>query len=216
MPRPLPLNVQLEVLGHVPPWDWDPEHKQMTRPLISCSLVCKAWCRICQRKLLRNVKIWNKEELERLVALLSSATHPIGTYIIQLSLWNDLCQIALLYLATKLPSLRCLDLGSSYPRAGPFIIRSSDVMHLKHFRTVTELRLYGVDFQSFWDFRRLIVALPALSTLRLDRISLVESNPSQKPNWGIPSLFTFPQHLTCVTVHNFQDLNLLYMWATPF
>lgn len=213
MPRPLPLRIQVEVLGHLRKWKGWEELVDDIPTLHSCSLVCKAWCRVCQRKLLRveGVEINNHRKLERFVALLSSsAVNPIGTYVTHLELWGNICHIAPFYLATKLPSLRRLNIIVPYP--DPFVVRSSLVMHLKHFRTVTELELSWVQFQSFWELRRLVVALPALSTLHLYEVELVDPNPFQK---RVPSLLTFPQNLTCVSVSS-STLNPLWLWAYPF
>ncbi len=207
-PRPLvPLNfeIQVKVLGHIPD----------TKSLISCCLVCKAWCRICQRRLLRTVHIVDHQKLERLWASLFSATHPIGTYITHLTLYYHPCRISPFYLATRLTSLQSLYIIRPFVD-DPFVVQSSLVMHLKHFRTVTELTLFKVKFQSFWDFRRFIVALPSLSTLNLVHVDLVESNPFQRPICQVPSLYTFPQNLFCLIVDLYSSINPLWVWTTLF
>lgn len=219
MPRQLPLNLQVEVLGHIE-WDeWRADDD--LRTLLSCCLVCEAWCRICQKKLLKFVEVRNYKELERVVASLSSATYPIGTYVTHLSLEYSVCQIAPFYLATKLPSLRRLDIKGPclFSHHKPIVVRSSLVMHLKHFNTVTELSLSGVSLQSFWDFHTLIIALPALSTLRLHDVQLLTSNPPRSSYGRLPSRSTFPQSsikLSVTLVGSHWNWNPLWMWATPF
>lgn len=219
MPPTLPLKLQVEVLGHLREWSgWCANEDSET--LLSCCLVCKAWCRIAQRKLLTgsNISIYNHKQLERVVASLSSATHPIGTYVTHLSLQREMCDIAPFYLATKLSSLRRLNINGYYPH-NLFVVRSLLVMHLKHFQTVTELMLSDVQFQSFWDFCRLIVALPALSTLRLWNVYLLTSNPPRSSYGRLPSLSTFPQKfidLSVILIGIGWNWNPLWMWATPF
>lgn len=219
MPRPLPLKLQGKVLGHLEEptkwYGWMADDD--VRTLLSCCLVCKAWCRICQKKLLKFLSILNRTKLERVVASLSSATHPIGTCVTRLILSRDTCHIAPFYLATKLPSLRHLVIHGPYH--GPFVVRSSLVVLLKYFKTVNELSLFGVRFQSFWDFRRLVVALPALSTLHLEDVDLLDSNPPRSSYGRLRSLSTFPQNLIDLSVilkGSDCNWNPLWMWATPF
>lgn len=218
MPRLLPLKIQIEILDHVN-WDgWYPN--ESSRTLASCRLVCKAWSRICQRKLLKTVIILDHQRLERLVAFLSSATRPHSrsspsSYVYMLFFNANTRNVAPLYLATKLPFLRCLVifLNEDTP---PFIIHSSLVMHLRHFRTVVALVLDVILFQSFSDFRRLISSLPALYFLSLNKVDLLDSSPLQKPNGKIHSPFTFPQNLTDLQVHVLSGWNPLWIWITPY
>ncbi len=218
MSCPLPLKIQIKVLGHLSPSSLDyidGGYVRGSQTLLSCCLVRKDWRRVCQRKLLSAVFIWNHRELNRLVASFSSAAHPIGTYVTYLSLDEDVSHVAPFYLAQKLSCLRHLDI-SSYHR-GPFVVRSSLAMHIKHFRTVTELSLNRVTFQSSWDFCRLIVGLSALSTLRLKHVDLLDSNPLRRHDGSesVLSLFTFPRDLTYLHVTPSSNLNPLWMWATP-
>lgn len=215
MPPLLSLNLQVQVLGHLREWGgWRTDDN--ARTLLSCCLVCKAWCQVCQRKLLRveEVHIGDHRQLENFVGLLSSsAVNPIGTYVTQLSLYGNMCQIAPFYLATKLSSLRRLAIKYS-------IDRSSLIMHLKLFRTVTELKLESVTFQSFWDFCHLVVTLPALSILRLGNVRLLnsESSPFGTPDGRVPSFFNLPRNLHYLSIafpSRNWNWNPLWIWATP-
>ncbi len=214
MPRPLPLNIQVEILGHLSGYSG-----YGVTTLVPCCSVCKVWRRICQRKLFKTVFISNHQQLKRLVASLSSATHPIGNYVTPLDLYDDLCRVAPFYLATKLPLLQRLNI--EWTNVTPFNVQSSLIMSLKHFRAVIELTLNDLTFQSFWDFYRFIVALPALSNLHLDGICLYP-NLSQRSDGKVPSVFMFPQNLTQLYVHTLSKrfnplpLNPLWIWSTPF
>ncbi len=212
---PLPLNIQVHVLSHI---EWDGrETNDDSRALACCRLVCKAWSHLCRRKLLRTVFLRDWEGLNSVVASLTSqsATHLICTYITQLDLYHDMCHVAPLYLAKRLPSLRRLVLWRPETHT-PLIVRSSLVMHLKHFRTVSELVLDNITFQSFWDFHRLTISLPALSFLQLLSVDLLDSDPFHSPHGRVPSLFAFPQSLTELYVQVPSGWNPLWIWITPF
>lgn len=229
MPRPLPVKLQLRILGHLE-WDiWEADDR--SRTLASCCLVCRAWCLMCQRELLSVTTIWTRRQLRRLMAILSSETCSIGAYITQLSLVADsdaedksFHHMALFYLPTKLPSVRCLILHGTYI---PVSLNRSSVyplyldhpsipMHLKHFTTVTELHLSDIAFQSFWEFRRLVVALPALSSLYISAIDVVgDPDPFQKSDRRVPSLFSVPWNLVHLSLAVSTAWNPLWLWVSP-
>ncbi len=161
--------------------------------------------------------------------------HPIGTFIVELSFpsndgVNPLYHIALFYLAKKLPSLRSLviDGGDTPDIDDPHLLsplsrtatqltyhaHSSLIAHLKHFSTVTQLRLSHMMFQSFWDFRRFIIAFPELSTLHLDRVDLPGSYPFQRRDGRVPSLLSVPQNLTSISAYGMK-WNPLWIWVVP-
>lgn len=90
----------------------------------------------------------------------------------------------------------------------------SVIMHLKHFTTVTELSLANMTFQSYWEFRRFVVALPALSDLHLDNILLTHSDPIWRHIRRSPSLFSAPQNLTHLSIGSPLSWNPLWIWVT--
>ncbi len=87
MRRPLPIKLQLQILGHLE-WDfWEADERLQT--LASFCLVCQAWCGHFQRELLRAISLRTRRHLTRLVMMLSSVAHLIGTYTTRLSLCAD-------------------------------------------------------------------------------------------------------------------------------
>ncbi len=87
-------------------------------------------------------------------------------------------------------------------------------MHLRHFKTVTQLQLTNIIFQSFWVFRSFVVALPALSILRRDCVDLPHSDPFQRPDGRVPSLFSTPKNLSVTHTHRLK-WNPLWIWVKP-
>ncbi len=174
-------------------------------------------------------------QLESLVGTLPSSPHPISAYIAELRLDDPLYRVAPLYLATKLSSLRHLVINGDdqrvTPPAGPLRWRRepprrvsqyfghpSLTMYLKPFRSVTELSLSYIVFQSFWDFRRFIVALPALSSLYLEEVHIPGSDPYQRPDGRVPSLFSAPRNLNLLSTRSDDsefEWNPLWIWVTP-
>ncbi len=229
MPRlVLPVKLQLQVLGRLEWYMWEVDNR--TQTLAYCCLVCRKWIQICQRERLRTFLLRSLRHLKRLVASLSCATHPIGTYITKLSLdasnkEEPFYHIVLFHLSKRLPSLRCLVIEGgflSYDLARPWIYQlhpghPSLNMHLKHLRAVTELRLSYMTFQSFWEFRHFIVALPALSILYIRAIDLVQvgSDPFRRPGGRVPSLFSSLQNLTSLPLMVSDKWNPLWIWVTP-
>lgn len=217
----LPLNLRRQILAHValsrsiagdtlllPTLD-DRDLKDRTQTLASCCLVCKAWFRICHPQLARVISLRTPRQLQSLAVALSSATHPIGAHTTELSIPADSgCHVALPYLSTKLPSLRYLAI-EGYPTDR----YPSLVTHLQHFRTVTQLRLSQLSFYSFWDFRCVVLALPALSELHIHAVDLPDSNPFQGPSGSVPSLFSAPQTLRQLHIDGQVWWNPLWIWV---
>lgn len=223
----LPLELQAHILGHL---EMGPALDR-AQTFLACCLVCRAWFQICHRMLPKVTWLRTPRQLESLVATLSSSTHPIGAYIIELRLDDPLYRVAPLYLAPKLPSLRRLVInGDNQPispglwwrttqrRVSHYLGHPSLSMYLKHFRSVTDLTISFVMFQSFWDFRRFVVALPVLASLHLEEVHMPGSDPFQRPDGRVPSLFSAPRNLNQLsTVSYGSDLewNPLWIWVTP-
>ncbi len=177
-PLVLPPNLQTRILGYI-----EGEYfiiKDRTTTLATCCLVCQAWLRICQKALMMTITLRSLTHLKSLVAMLPSTTHPIGTYVIELSLASDedkpFHHIVPLYLASKLISLQQLNLQGK-GGGSAFVVHPSSVMHFTRFRAVTTLKLFHMTFQSFWNFRRFLASLPALSDLHIDRVELSNTHP---------------------------------------
>lgn len=217
----LPIQLQDQVLRHlvIESNSWRTDDRAQSRILIRCSLVCRHWFNICYRALWRDgaISLRTPRQLAGLVTRLSSLTVPINGLVTELSFisyreFRPLFSIATLYLATKLPSLRCMVIDGGDV---PFLYHghSSLSMHLKHFKTVTELRLFNISFKSFWDFRRCVAALPALSNLGFDRIHLLDSGPFQRSDGRVPSLISMPQNLLSIHAYGLK-WNPLWTWVT--
>lgn len=220
LPRSLPFELQMQVLDYL---EWDESDYRIgsrEQTLVSCCLVCRAWRSICQRALLRTISLQTHRQLQSLREALSSATHS-STYTTKLSLNNreHIYRVAPIYLATKLLCLRHLLVLGPFGGNTPFVFHSSIIMHLKHFRTITELRLLHITFQSFWDFRRFVVALPALSRLHMMEVGLSGSDPFLGRNGRIPSLLLTPRNLTHVDQpigsRYSEDWNPFWIWVAP-
>lgn len=235
VPR-LPIGLQVQVLGHlrIESNRWEPQARMQA--LASCCLVCRNWYDICHRELFgaASISLRTLRQLGGLVAAMSSATaNPLGRSIVTLSFTSiagidPVYRVAPLYLATKLPSLQhvfidggdrpdtdhphFLSLIRRTPTQRTFHGHTSLIVHLKYFTTVTRLRLSHMTFQSFWDFRRFVVALPALSHLRLDWIDLPDADPFRRPHGRVPSLFSAPRNL--ISIHATSlTWNPLWIWV---
>ena len=86
-------------------------------------------------------------------------------------------------------------------------------MQLRHFGTVASIKLYDVVFQSFWDFRRFIVAFSALSYLEIDNVQL-RSSPSFQLPGVLPSLLPGACNLSTLCIYNIKSWNPLWLWVT--
>ncbi len=206
------------MLGYLEWSHWDIDDR--TQTLAACCLVCRDWFKVCRRELLRTISLRTCRQLKSLAATLSSTTHPIGTYIVELALSGDehiFCE-APLFLAPKLLSLKHLSIsGIRTPIETALIDHPSLTMHLNHFRTVTELNLYNMSFRSFWDFRCVIVGLLALSSLCINDVDLPDTDPFQRLDRRVPPLFSAPQNLTHLSLEHDRDWswNPLWVWVSP-
>lgn len=225
----LSFELQLQVIGHL---EWGAEEtRDRMRTLVACCLVCRAWFRVCQKALLGNISLFTLEQFRGLVSTLTSSIHTLCASVVKVRFIGDTAdcfyRMAPFQLATKLPSLQYLVIdGGDHPftdlhwqhkaRLGrTYLGHSSLCMHLRQFESVTELRLSHITFQSFWDLRRFIVALPALSNLHIDRVDFPCSDPFRRPDGRIPSLFSGPQKLTQFSITVPVGWNPLWVWVLP-
>lgn len=234
MPRPLPVKLHLRVLEYAVLYDWETEDK--TRMLLVCCLVCRAWYDFCKTKFY-DIHLRSRAQLNKLRTHLSSSTHSIGNDVKKLTLSGDdhIYHFAPIHLARKLTSLRYLaikgtsgrhstrtrapllhSLTGEVERVMPFFPHDCLLMALRQFKTVTELSLSHVAFQSFWHFRRFLVALPALSRLHLGKIYLPQPDPF---NQRVPPPYHRLQNLMSITLHTrwtiHRSWNPLWIWVLP-
>ncbi len=211
-----PVEVELEVLQYLEPsfshgkLEW----RSVTSTLVSCCLVCKAWRPICQKYLMKIVHLRSRKQLEGIVPVLHSAIH-LGTSTRKLDLLpvkgeQPFHHVVPFYLATKLPSLERLQINGK-TEAGFFPVHASLPMQLNQFRLVTSLALYSCLFQSFWDFRRVIVAFPALASLNISYTTWPD--PFQRIGRPPPLLFT-AQKLVEVSWNGNIGWQVVFLWAT--
>lgn len=207
--RPLPFELHIQILDHL--------KSSGSQTLVICCLVCKAWLQYCRPEVSRTISLRAHIQLKRLKAALSSSTYPIGSYTKELILAGDeqIYHIAPIYLARKLPALQRLAviLGEESGTRS-FAVHPSVNQYLKHFRTVTELELSLMTLQSFWEFRRFVVALPALSYLHLDSVEMSSSHPFSRPDGRRPQLLSAPKSLIHLSFH-LVKWNPLWVWIIP-
>lgn len=210
----LPLELQFEVLGHIIS-EYTLYNDVCRSCLIACCLVCMAWLPICQRALLDAVDLHTYKQLIRFCDRLSSTHAPVYTPTTSLSLNSThgdkpLHHVAPLFLANKLPFLRTLSIWGSSKTA--FVVRSVLTMHINHFRATTYLKLWDLEFQSIWDFRRLVVAFPALVTLDIFSIGLHNIETFQQQR-RIPSLGPGSQKLRHLSISSCSGWDPLWLWV---
>lgn len=213
-PRPLPLELHLQVLGYITSKDWKPE--DIVRTQLACCLVCRDWYHFCRGKF-HTIVLRARRQLNKLNTSLPSAAYFIGLHVVQLSLAGDehIHSSAPVYLAGKLPSMRHLAIrgeDKEFDQEISFVPHDSLFMGLRQYKTVTKLSLRDITFQSFWHFRRYIVALPALFHLHLDNVHLPDSDPF---NQRVPSLYCKPRNLTNIVTNLSTNWNPLWLWTLP-
>lgn len=209
VPRPLPLELDFQVLGYIVSNNWEPEDR--TQALSTCCLVCLAWYDFCKTKFY-TILLRSQKQLKQLRTSLSSAAYPISTNVTELTLTGNehIYRVAPIHFMKRFPSLKHLAIEGT-KRMVPFAPHRSLLMALERFETVTELSLSRLDFQSFWHFRRFIVALPALSHLRLSNVHLPDFDPF---NQRVPSLYSTPRNLTSIMANSIK-WNPLWLWVLP-
>lgn len=219
MPHTLPLELHLQVLRYVVTNDWEVEDR--IRALSACCAACRTWYHFCKGKF-HTAVLHTRRRLNKFRTSLSSSTSSIGIGVTKLTLAGNehIFHFAPIYFARKLPSLQHLVIeGAQQPdpfektkQSDPFVPHDSLLMALGQFKTVTELSLSRLTFQSFWHFRRFIVALPELSHLRLSNVHLPDLDPF---NQRVPSLYSTPQNLTNIFVKPSIAWNPLWLWTLP-
>lgn len=85
-------------------------------------------------------------------------------------------------------------------------------MHLSHFRHVNLLSLHDFHFQTFWDLRRFIIALPVLSRLDLSRVTWPRFYDDLS---RLPSLAFTASRLQSITCwYGSAAEEILWVWVT--
>lgn len=232
MSHSLPLELQFKVLSYlaIPGFASDDtsevvfsifrDHLPFRSALITCCLVCGAWLPICQRMLLHTVYLSSYDQFKGFCDRLSSTGSPISAHTTSLALLSEFdthndkpfYHLAPLFLMTKLPFLQRLWIWGGCKIKTPFVVRSVLTMHLNNFQAVTFLGLRFLKFQSFWDFRRLVVAFPNLIYLTLEAVMLHNLDPFQQ-HGRIPSLGPGAQKLMYLSFDTCFGWDPLWLWV---
>lgn len=174
-----------------------------------CSLVCRAWRRICREAIFQDVLLGSSRQLlcisrtltpkpgrETKIAIRSIA----GWQSESDSPWLHLIPH---YLATtaQLYGTEQLDLGG---KDTELPLHPSLPIQLSRFRGVRVLHLHGIQFGSFNDLRRVVGVMPSLSEASLTRIS-----------WNNLRA-TSPHPLINATKWGVRDLKMLECQSDPF
>ena len=134
--------------------------------------------------------------------------------------WVRFHHLAIHHLTKWSPYLHTLwifgNTGETKAKTCDFLLPITMPMQLRQFRLLTELSLSDYCFVSIWDLRRLIIAPPSLSSLRLKNISWPKLPAAEK--LLLPSLLFTTRKLSSVAVENcafFWDVVLLWTTTTP-
>ncbi|RPD61414.1 hypothetical protein L227DRAFT_68325 [Lentinus tigrinus ALCF2SS1-6] len=154
------------------------------RTLTMCALVCRAWLPRSRTKLFEAIYIRNQRSYDLLVErfvrseTMSHYLTSVNSFYIQpfgVDSPSSVARLFLIEFAGKLPGLRVWDVGGiDWTHQRPSV---KWPLLLSHFRTITYLRLWECRFSSFSDFRRLLTALPLLSTLNILHVTWPAVSP---------------------------------------
>ncbi|RPD75689.1 hypothetical protein L226DRAFT_52127 [Lentinus tigrinus ALCF2SS1-7] len=154
------------------------------RTLTMCALVCRAWLPRSRTKLFEAIYIRNQRNYDLLVErfvrseTMSHYLTSVNSFYIQpfgVDSPSSVARLFLIEFAGKLPGLRVWDVGGiDWTHQRPSV---KWPLLLSHFRTITYLRLWECRFSSFSDFRRLLTALPLLSTLNILHVTWPAVSP---------------------------------------
>ncbi len=230
--KPLPAELQEMVIRHLyglkgiqveerflhPPTD---DQRLITDSLRSCSLVCKGWFLFCRQLLIRNIHVSSRNRLEDMISykpfdsLGSPYPHIVNMVLGSTPGVTDsrpFHHLTLHYFATKLPALIALYICGDISRMLP--VPKSLCMQLGLFRSLANLRLIHIRFQSFWDLRRLVVSPPSLSSLWLRDISWPSlfATPLR-----VPSLLSTARRLSEVKMSDVpRPWEIFWFWTTSY
>ncbi|PIL29006.1 hypothetical protein GSI_09053 [Ganoderma sinense ZZ0214-1] len=185
-------------------------HVDDANSLCSCSLVCHDWVAASRHCLFSDAHMLSPSQYDALVnrVLRSESMYPWLSSMRTLELdcedgrWFKKRNGGPRYrffheFAGHLPNLHLLSLvGLDWVRSP---LHASTPSALSQFPSLVELRLENCTFQSFDMFRRILVAIPNLSTLMLYAVQW----PSQ-PNGLLPGSRMLPQRRPCLVAFSIQ------------
>ncbi|RPD69131.1 hypothetical protein L226DRAFT_307501 [Lentinus tigrinus ALCF2SS1-7] len=175
MPPYMPPEITDTIISAVPLERYYPIIRpSRTHTLAMCALVCRAWLPRSRVELFKHIPIEDDHTYDLLVerVLHSETMSRYLTSVDSLALSrhgsarpSKAARLLFVEFAGKLPGLRTLRVFNvDFTQQRPSVRWP---LLLSQFRTITSLRLFGCQFSSFSDVRRLLTALPLLSTLAI-------------------------------------------------
>lgn len=225
MPLPLlPLELQILILHHVgnqfAPFK---EDSIKAKTLASCCLVCRAWFPVSQKYLLNRVNLNRYRLLKNLVSREFDPTEPMWSYPKQLNIlprigFNErpFHHLVPYHTAGRFSCLVRLEFLGTEQGGNKeiFPITKQFPMHLSHFRHVISLQLQDFHFQTLWDLRRFIVALPVLSYLYLDSVTWAPFSDELGRVPSLPFIACKLRNINCWEMSALHEV--LWFWVTSY
>ncbi|RPD55714.1 hypothetical protein L226DRAFT_307181 [Lentinus tigrinus ALCF2SS1-7] len=189
-----------------------------THTLAMCALVCRAWLPRSRVELFEDIPILDERTYDLLVErVLRSETMSryltsVNSLVLGRSYTSDppskAARLFFVEFAGKLPGLGTLCVFDiDFTHQGPFVRWP---LLLSQFRTITFLMLWNCQFSSFSDVRRLLTALPLLSTLNIDALTWpvvsqglvhLQTTPRLRTYWSqLHTLRIYPLSPGCTAV----------------
>ncbi|RPD55747.1 hypothetical protein L226DRAFT_341532 [Lentinus tigrinus ALCF2SS1-7] len=179
MPPYMPREITDTIISAVPLEHYYDYRPSRTHTLAMCALVCRAWLPRSRVELFKDILILDEHTYDLLVErVLHSET--MSRYLASVNSLGLGClgkpdprskaaRLFFVEFAGKLPGLRTLDVHHiDFTHQRPSVRWP---LLLSQFRTITSLRLWSCRFSSFSDVRRLLTALPLLSTLAISQLT---------------------------------------------
>lgn len=219
MPPYLPLELQFLILH-----DLGREHlrrRNLPSTLVKCCLICRAWFPVAQKYLLNSVDLKSDKHMRQLVSRIFNPFEPIKLDIKELNIHsstefneNPFHHLVPYHTANRLLGPDVLRFfGCELDGDGDvFPVSTQLTMHLSHFRHVTSLSLHDFRFQTFWDLRRFVLALPVLSFLDLNGVTWPQFS---KDLGRVPSLPFIARNLRKINCWRISAAHeVLWFWVT--
>ncbi|RPD68514.1 hypothetical protein L226DRAFT_576328 [Lentinus tigrinus ALCF2SS1-7] len=173
MPPYIPPEITDTIISAVPLVPYRTFRPSLSHTLAMCALVCRAWLPRSRIELFENILIRDDHTydllVERVLHSVTMSPNLASVDSLRLGRFNrsdprsKAGRLFFLEFAGKLPGLRTLSVFNvDFTHQRPSVTWP---LLLSQFRTITSLKLFDCQFSSFSDVRRLLTALPLLSTL---------------------------------------------------
>lgn len=231
MSRPIPFELQIMILDHL--FDarslshslddplLSPRDPELIATLKSCCLVCLSWLPICRRRLMENLCFHTRSQVDEVLSALASGRGELLCQELTTRLILRAPQasrdrkafhhVAIHHLSRRLTSLQTLCVIGD--RLATFPVPTTLMIHIGQMQTLTTLHLVKHTFQSFWDLRRLVTALPSLCYLKL--IDVTWPPPQLDAPMRLPSLLKTASRLSQIVLEGISSgWEVLLFWTT--